>query len=278
LAAADAALGARIGGEIDATIFSSTASPYAVQTTDVPDVRGACTIFLHDFYDSVHIYSWILFHDFWEWICFTLDTLTAANIPFLLKPHPNQTIETRRDLDCLRKLYPDLKFVSPGVTNKQLVEGGIACAITVYGTIASEMAYMGVPTIACGENPHIEFDFCTTARTKDEYRELLTRSRDLPADRDAMKEQVCAFFYMHNLNIDPGERSLRDRLVVAISYLWFPKETPTFEGFEARMRALTGESGFTEFLRKLAAVLTNEAKDLSVIQIDGGVNARCKSD
>ena len=92
-----------------------------------------------------------------------------------------------------------------------------------------------------------------------------------------MREQVCAFFYMHNFNIDPAELSLRDRLVTAISYLWFPKETATFEGFDARMRALTGDAGFAEFLRKVATLLTDETSDLTVMQKQGGINARCKS-
>jgi choline kinase len=48
-------------------------------------------------------------------------------------------------------------------------------------------------------------------------------------------------------------------------------------GRGTRMRELTGDSGFTAFLRKLGAILTSEAKDLTVIQIEGGVNARCKS-
>jgi hypothetical protein len=275
MAAADAALGSRIGGEIDATIFSTTTSPYLVQTKEVPDVQGAYTIFLHDFYDSVHIYSWIVFHDFWEWICFTIDTLSAANIPFLLKPHPNQTSETGLHLDRLRKIYPGLKFVPAGVTNKQLVEAGLACAVTVYGTIAAEMAYMGVPTVACGENPHVEFDFCRTARTKDEYRTFLIEARNLSADRAAMREQVCAFFYMHNLNMEPAECSLRDKLVAAITYLWFPKETPTVEGFEARMRAMTGDPGFVRFLQKVSVALTGEGEEPGAIQMEGSEHARC---
>ncbi len=254
IAAGDASLAARIAGKIDATIITAKVSPYLVQTQDVPDVRRAYVIFLHDFYDSVHIYRWITFHDFWEWLLFTVDTLNAAGIPFLLKPHPNQSADSDRELQTLRSLYPDIRFVSSKVTNKQLVDGGMACAVTVYGTVASEMAYMGVPTVASGENPHVDFPFCRTARSKEEYKAFLLAARDHVWDREEMKREACAFFYMHNMHLIQ-ERDIIDRLGKALIYLWFSGATPSPERFIDLMRDLENEPGFEAFVAKLSAVV-----------------------
>jgi len=135
----------------------------------------------------------------------------------------------------------------------------MSCAVTVYGTVASEMGYMGVPTIACGANPHMTFDFCRTARTKEEYRRLLLEAQACTVDAQNLKEESCAFHYMHNLHLDEEQLSVRDKLVEAVSYLWFPKETPTRNGLDARMRALTADSGFDRFLDKLMAALDGKS-------------------
>jgi hypothetical protein len=106
--------------------------------------------------------------------------------------------------------YPSISIISPDVTNLQLVEAGMACAVTVYGTVAHEMAYLGVSSIACGHHPHVSFDFCRTAGTREEYAELLRGYRSVKFDKAQMRRQSLAFFYMHNLNLDLDEQRLRD--------------------------------------------------------------------
>jgi hypothetical protein len=86
----------------------------------------------------------------------------------------------------------------------------MACAVTVYGTVAHEMAYMGVPTIASANHPHISFDFCKTAKSKIEYAELLRNALSLDFDQVEMKRQSLIFYYMHNLNVDADENSINE--------------------------------------------------------------------
>jgi predicted pyridoxine 5'-phosphate oxidase superfamily flavin-nucleotide-binding protein len=210
LAEAEKALQARIAGAIDTTSGYMKKSAYAESAEPVPDVRAAVVIFLHDFFDSPHVYRDLVFADFWEWICFTIETLRGAGIPFVLKPHPNQIALNGPVIEQLQLRYPGLSIISAKITNLQLVQAGMACAVTVYGTVAHEMAFLGIPTIACGHHPHVSFDFCKTAGSRAEYAGLLRRSVALEFDKAEMRRQSLMFFYMHNLNLGEEARNLRD--------------------------------------------------------------------
>jgi hypothetical protein len=210
LAEAEKALQARIAGAIDATSGYMKQSAYLESAEPVPDVRAAVVIFLHDFFDSPHVYRDLVFADFWEWICFTIETLRDAGIPFVLKPHPNQIALNGPVIEQLQLRYPGLSIISAKITNLQLVQAGMACAVTVYGTVAHEMAFLGIPTIACGHHPHVSFDFCKTAVSRAEYAGLLKRFAALEFDKAEMRRQSLVFFYMHNLNLGEEARNLRD--------------------------------------------------------------------
>jgi len=210
LGLAEAALSARLSGHIDSATAYMKKSAYAESGDPVPDVRGALVIFLHDFYDSPHVYREVVFPDFWEWVCFTIETLKTANIPFLVKPHPNQVVLNDDVLSELKRRFTDISIIPSSITNKQLAEAGLNCAVTVYGSVAHEMAYLGIPTIACARHPHISFEFCRTARNRQEYAEALRRYAKIDIDRSKMRRESLIFYYMHNLYVGEEERSLRD--------------------------------------------------------------------
>jgi hypothetical protein len=210
LAMAETALSTRLSGGVDSATAYMKKSAYAISGDPVPDVRGAVVIFLHDFYDSPHVYREMVFPDFWEWVCFTIEALRNANIRCFIKPHPNQISLSDNVLNELRQRYPGLSMISSSITNKQLAEAGMSCAVTVYGTVAHEMAYLGRPVIACAHNSHISFDFCRTAHSRDEYINYLRDFTQFPIDKVAMHQQSLIFYYMHNLNYDEESKSLRD--------------------------------------------------------------------
>lgn len=206
------ALGARIAGRIDAATAYMKRSAYSVTVADVPDVKGAIVIFLHDFFDSPHVYPNMIFPDFWTWVCFTLDTLTSLDCRYFVKAHPNQIDLNVDVLANLNARYPQLMYIPNGITNKQLVDAGIIAGVTVYGTVSHELAYLGIPTIGCADHPHISFDFCFTAKSLDEYRQLLLEVHKLSFDKCEAQLQSKQFYFMHNLNHDQDELILLDRL------------------------------------------------------------------
>ena len=209
-AAAQAALGNRLSGGIDAATVYMKQSAYVDTGTPVPDVKDAVIVFLHDFYDSPHIYRDMVFSDFWDWVCFTVEVLKSAGIRFYLKPHPNQIQLNDDVLADLQKRYPDVVILSTKISNIQLVNGGMAAAVTVYGSVANEMAYLGVPTICCSRHAHSSFDFCATAKSKDEYAAMLRAYRKKKLAAQAMREQSLAFYYMFNYGKREAERNLTD--------------------------------------------------------------------
>ena len=204
----------RLAGGIDAATSYMRRSAYGDSVEPAPSgLNGAVVVFLHDFYDSPHVYPELVFEDFWQWICFTIETLRAQDVKFFLKPHPNQIELSDEALGLLRKQYPELRWVSSNITNVQLAQEGIACGVTVYGTVAHELAYLGVPSIGSARHPHHSFDFCRTARTRDEYESMLKTYSVLPVPKEEMRRQALAFYYMHNLYGDEDQHVLRNAFV-----------------------------------------------------------------
>lgn len=192
----------KLAGEVDHHFSYMKNSAYVPTEESIPTVRGASIIFLHDFFDSPHVYPGMIFHDFWDWICFTIDCLDSANLKYFVKPHPNQINLNDSVLSRLIKKYPHLKFISPKVTNIQLIDKGIVSAITVYGSVAHEMAYFGIPSIACAKHPHISYSFCLTAGSKEEYKKLILECQIIQdLDKSKMRRESLEFYYMHNLNL-----------------------------------------------------------------------------
>lgn len=201
-------LSKRLAGQIDAATYYMQRSAYEDSGESIPDVRNGLVIFLHDFFDSPHCYRWMLFPDFLEWIEYTLRLAQQNNLKIFVKPHPNQLPESAIVVKELMVKYPGVSFLSPRITNTQLVAGGMSCALTVYGTVAHEMAFLGMPVITCGDHPHSDFDFCFNARDYAEYDQLILGYKSLSIDKQKMREQSLAFYFMHSLNISAGEVSL----------------------------------------------------------------------
>lgn len=204
----------RLSGGIDAATSYMRQSAYGQSDVEMPaGLSGAVVVFLHDFYDSPHVYPDLVFDDFWRWICFTIDVLQKSGIPFFLKPHPNQIALSDEALGRLRHQFPGLQWLPDGISNVQLARAGIACGVTVYGTVAHELAYLGVPSIGSARHPHHAFDFCRTARTRDEYADMLRTWALLPVPKEEMQRQALAFYYMHNLFGGEDERALQHAFV-----------------------------------------------------------------
>jgi hypothetical protein len=251
IAAAERILDARIKGAIDKNTIYMKASAYGKESSDILDVRGMPVLFMHDFFDSAHVYRWITFHDFWTWACFTIETLRDAGIRFALKPHPNQEADSGNVLNLLIDKYSGLNILSADTSNYQLVKSGMACAITVYGTVASEMAFMGVPTISCGDNPHVSFNFCHTARSPAEYAALLRGYRSLPADPDTLRIESCAFYYMHALHYDERDLILADKGATLRRRIFYADPPPPLSEIEDTFDQFGSGPEFDAYAREL---------------------------
>lgn len=204
----------RINGGVDsATAYMRKSAYIQIEKFDF-DLSGGKVIFLHDFYDSPHVFYDLVFSNFWEWACFTIDTLKNNQKKFFVKIHPNQIGLSSEVVTRLLLKYPDLKIIPQNITNLQLVKAGMKVGITVYGTVSHELAFLGVPSICCARHPHISFDFCVTAKTKDEYIKFLLDENISKLSKDELRQQGLIFYAMHNLNISPDEIELKNQLTI----------------------------------------------------------------
>jgi len=108
----------------------------------------------------------------------------------------------------LKLLIPEEHWLPININTKQLVSLGMICGITAYGTVAHELAYLGVHSICCARHPHHSFDFCKTASSKKEY-ELFLKEYHAPISKVKMRKQALAFYYMHNLYGTSDDLNLR---------------------------------------------------------------------
>lgn len=217
-----------------------------------PDFNGAVVVFLHDFYDSPHIFADLIFCDFWRWICFTIEILQESSVTFYLKPHPNQITQNDAVLAELRTKYPSVSWLPSGVSNAQLAQAGMSCGVTMYGTVAHELAYLKIPSIGCARHPHHSFDFCRTAKTREEYKAMLESPSVLPVERNEMQQQALMFYYMHNLHGSADEIALRQ----AFHSLWFECDINNGQD-DAVMKALCNlrdEPAFKTYIHDLAKI------------------------
>ena len=241
----------RLSGGVDDATSYMRKSAYANANVALPDgLNGAVVVFLHDFYDSPHVYPDLVFDDFWCWICFTIEKLEEIGARYFLKPHPNQIALSDAALLKLREKYPDLRWLSADVSNVQLADAGISSGVTVYGTVAHELAYLGVPSICCARHPHHAFDFCRTAKNKEEYAALLKTYWKSDLNKDMLQQQALAFYYMHNIHDEGLEQQMLRQAFVdfwkscnvgtvteALVLQSFQKmvNLPAFEGFIHKM-------------------------------------------
>jgi hypothetical protein len=198
---AESQLKKRISGVIDTSIGYMINSPYAKRDlSDRLDLKGAVIIFLHDFYDSPHVFPNMVFTDFYEWFVFTVEQLTSLSINICIKPHPNQSDINTETISDLKKKYSNLTWLESEINNADLVRFGILAGISVYGSICHELAYLGINTYTCADNPHASFQFCNVSKSKLEYRDKLSGILKLKNDSNKTRDEALKFFYMHNLH------------------------------------------------------------------------------
>lgn len=216
----------RLGGEIDSgTLYmrqTAFSSDYTLDFSPEKD-QNWCVVFLHCFFDSPHIYGETLFPDFYEWIIHILNrAINNENTFFYLKEHPNALPENRQVVNLIKenfKQYPNIVFLSAKVSNVQILQKSPKAIFTVYGTVAHEFAFKGIPVVVAGQNPQSNYGFTHQPESVDEFNYYLDNIGDFQLPKAYNVEDIYEFFYMNylyysdkydstnfskNLNLDKG--------------------------------------------------------------------------
>lgn len=167
-----------------------------------PAKRPRIVIMLHDFCDAPHVYGKFLFPDFVEWMDYLLDRAAHTDFEWIIKPHPNLQDQSRAQLvktnnsvvEDLKRRYPHVTFIDPQYSNHHLIEDGVKALFTVRGSAGHELAYLGIPVVNAGPNPHMRYGFNFHAQNLAEYDEYIANADRLKVG--GSKGEIEEFYYM----------------------------------------------------------------------------------
>lgn len=198
----------RLSGALDlrilgrgGTAFSAPSKERVLADTPKPKIL----VMMHDFLDCPNVYQWSLFPDFVEWTDFLFGEAAKTDFEWYAKAHPHLdpriTAANNAILEKVKARHPKINFISPSTSNMQLIKEGVTAMFTVHGTPSHEFAYLDIPCVNAGDNPHVEYGFNYNARSIDEYRDLIHRADSLKADVRKGEIEVCCylrFFYPYH--------------------------------------------------------------------------------
>jgi hypothetical protein len=157
----------------------------------------------HCFFDNPHAYGWMLFPDFYEWLCFLGEISKVTDYEWYLKPHPDYLPGTLETLTTIVELYPKFRLIDPATTFHQLKEEGISVALTCYGSIGHELPLLSYKVINAAYNPHIAYKFNWHPETVEQYRNILLNLQALGDVQDV--ENIFEFFYINKTYTQPDD-------------------------------------------------------------------------
>lgn len=196
----------RLKGIVDISTSYMRQSSYSYTNNNFKFERTkpSVVVYLHCFFDSPHVYRGMLFPDFYEWLKHTLTTLSKnEELEIYIKKHPGALGSNDQVVDEILTQFSNVKIIPHDFNNVQIAkEMKPKAIITVHGTVAHEMAYMGIPVICAGDNPHAGFDFQKTPSTISEYELIIADiGKTNPYSNDKfehIQKEVLRFFYLHN--------------------------------------------------------------------------------
>lgn len=197
----------RLAGKVDSCVMPGLSAYQDGEAKPVLTDSGKprVLVLLHEFSDAPHIFRKMLFADFYEWIYFLLERAEKTPFQWYVKPHPDFDEPSRkaineanqRVVDELRERFPNVIFLPSSASNRQIVAEGIASMFTVHGTAGHEFAYLGVPVVNAGDNPHIKYSFNFHARSLEDYESYIERAGHLEIAID--RSEIEEFIYMNYL-------------------------------------------------------------------------------
>lgn len=193
-------LQARLSGVYDSSILPGGTAYHQAGPDDARLMKAGdrprIIMLLHDFLDAPHAFRDHLFDDNYQWAVWMLERASQTPYDWYVKPHPNAvhdpalSVKNAEVLAELKERFPRVTFLSPLVSNNQLVTEGLAAMFTGYGTAGHEFAYLGVPVVNAGDGPHISYNFNLHARSLEQLAEYVDHAADLSIviDKRAIEE------------------------------------------------------------------------------------------
>lgn len=153
---------------------------------------------LHDFYDTPTPFGKNLFSDNYQWLCELQEFSKLVDYEWYLKVNPSSKEINYEVLQSFVENSNGFRLLPVNASHHQIISEGVNCALTIYGTIASEYPYLGIPVInASQNNPHIAYNFSISPKTTDEYWETLLNVKNI--NIRISQEEILEYYFMHHI-------------------------------------------------------------------------------
>jgi len=191
----------RFSGKVGVDMAYSTKSAYGGKKSQPvlrPSGKKKILVAAHCFFDSPHSYGNNLFPDFYEWFDFLGKISNETDYDWYIKTHPDFLPGNLDIINYFVNKYPEFTLIDASTSHHQLIDEGISCALTTYGTIGFEYAALGIPVVnASVNNPHIAYNFNLHPKSVDEYRDILKNLDHI--DLRINKNEVYEYYFMKHI-------------------------------------------------------------------------------
>lgn len=192
-----------ISGETKYSYLKKTSFPKqkAISNYFNNSKKKKIVIYSHMFSDSPHIYGNHFFPDYTEWLNFLAQIANKTDYEWFIKRHPNEDTSTKIAIKFFLKNFPNIRLLPKNISNIYLAKK-IDFALTVFGTVASELPLFGVKVInASINNPHFNYKFCINPKNISDYKKTL-----LNLNKNNFKinlNDLYEYHYMKKNYVDP---------------------------------------------------------------------------
>lgn len=190
----------RINGDISDIPYMRNMGTYTKQKNEnllLHNNKIKVVICPHCFTDDPFPYGKFLFNDQYEWLEYLGNFSQLTDYDWYFKIHPAAEKLSRGVYDQFLDRYPNIHLLPVEASAVQMRDEGMDFALTLWGTIGHEYAYLGINVINGGYGPHSDFSFNYNPKSVEEYEKLIL---NLPyLNRNIDKEEIYQFYCMHYL-------------------------------------------------------------------------------
>jgi len=193
---------------------------------DLTDARPFVIIFAHIFTDAPHSSSFLLFHDYYEWLKETLSAISQIKeVNWIIKPHPSVHLYNEEGLieDLLSKVVDNTLstniFLFPQDVSTNNLDELVQAVITVNGTAGIEFSCLGLPVIVGGRPFYSGKGFTLDPPTKEAYFSLLKTAHTIPKLKPYQIINAKAYYGAYMQLGKPGEIITADALDTIWGYI-----------------------------------------------------------
>jgi hypothetical protein len=168
-----------------------------LKTDQLNNIDGV--LFTQSIYDSPHAWGGMLYNDYYEWICDSLEYIKKNNLKIAIKPHPNsikKQIDVKNLHLDLKKKYPELIWLNENLSNKEIFKK-IKFGVSATGSVLFELSWHNILPVSCGQSPYSYFKFSLNANTKKKYYYFLKNAQKIK-NFEISKKKLLEFYYFYN--------------------------------------------------------------------------------